>query len=933
MEFVSAVCPRIDETSAKKDTECIKNLREQVENRNEFGFEITDDNRIQIQKEVDNYCTALFYLSGDFVIPSDAPTPGPNKPSMPSLSPSEAPSAAPSVSAQPSFSPSVSASPTSYQEFVVAFTYMMGFDDKKVHDDVLKEARMDIMDSAADTIRKVVYQRSVFFVDGGARARGRKAKANAIEGVGGRRYLRQGQNKEKGNEKMKQIIDDGHDETPDFVIVDYQVEVEEVSGRNLQKVVLNTDGVEHTSFFDFPCTDAFEISTDCIAVHSQVKLQSSSNIPAPDVKQSVLYSVQSSMDEDVFHELMDEEEVKEVVFMNVGLDPQGPENPIGVGGGSIAGITIGSVLFLVILAFFVGRARARSPDDEEESVDEDDLESESVFEGSDSSSSSSSGNPAKDDDDERIQYIMTTGDEKKKSRDLPAIDEDQRSDTGIMKNHGLQFDPASGQVVGSAARSYASSSYASANSNSGYSADDPDTTAPKDLQNGDELVDQLDAAVHAGDWAAVAAIAGDLSQADDISTMSSYYSRAGDISYDPSDRESLAPEDAERAEKIDKLIAEGDWSAVGATAAAFESETGSHSGSEKSGKKRSIPPLPPSKDDTKKQRGKNIMDFIGGPWQSTAASKAVEQEEQNIVSDSENEGSFTKYTNEDFSNFNNNEVMSLSEPSDLSTGEGPPQSRHGQLVGLGTVGTVGVKAAAAYHSGSETTTDDDTRNLLTAQKKKRTWTGRFFKKGNSDGSPVSKKSLALQEDSSVSSWSRGEDSSPDTTLNLYGIASQSGDNMPAEMRAFGEDHGLEAAELAMQEEAERQQQQRSSDKEGSDGGLSGKSSESLRDELDRAIESGDWAAVEKQTNEMLEVGDGDMGQRRNRSLSDIDSEIDTSDGEGWSAGNQSDYESEAIDDERIEMLEKLIETDDWQGIVDDSQIHTKTEDSVVDNDD
>ncbi len=170
-------------------------------------------------------------------------------------------------------------------------------------------------------------------------------------------------------------------------------------------------------------------------------------------------------------------------------------------------------------------------------------------------------------------------------------------------------------------------------------------------------------------------------------------------------------------------------------------------------------------------------------------------------------------------------------------------------------------------------------------------------------------------------------------MNLYGAAPQAGDDMPAEMRAFGEDHGLAAAERAMEEEEEKQEYQNmTSDREGSDGGLSGKSSESLRDELDRAIESGDWAAVEKQTNEMLEVGDGNTGQRRSRSLSDIDSEIDTSDGEGWSAGNQSDNESEIIDDERIEMLEKLIETDDWQGIVDNSQIHTKADDSVAGDD-
>lgn len=247
------------------------------------------------------------------------------------------------------------------------------------------------------------------------------------------------------------------------------------------------------------------------------------------------------------------------------------------------------------------------------------------------------------------------------------------------------------------------------------------------------------------------------------------------------------------------------------------------------------------------------------------------------------------------------------------------------------------KQHRSWQSESETTTDDDTKQLVAAQKKKRSWVGRFTRKKSKEEEEQAGTSLALQEDSSVSSWSRGEDSSPDITLNhLYGSSSQQSDDMPPEMKAFGEDHGLAVAERAMEEEEQQQQQQSSEEdkKEDSESEISQKSSSSLRDELDKAIEAGDWAALEKQTSEMLEVTTDDDGNLspQHRGLSDIESDVDTDDIDGWSNGNQSDNESELIDDERIEMLEKLIETDDWQGIVDNSQIHTKPDDSVVDDD-
>ncbi len=263
----------------------------------------------------------------------------------------------------------------------------------------------------------------------------------------------------------------------------------------------------------------------------------------------------------------------------------------------------------------------------------------------------------------------------------------------------------------------------------------------------------------------------------------------------------------------------------------------------------------------------------------------------------------------------------------MSAGEPKsPSKTTGTLVALGTVGTAGAAAAALYHSESDTTEDDKRQLISPAQKKKRSWAARFLRRKNHEKENVASSSLALQEDSSVSSWSKGEDSSPETTMNLYGGSKTPADDMPAEMKAFGEDHGLAAAEQAMMEEEERKQQKlKESSVDESENELSQKSSGSLRDELDKAIESGDWAAVEKQTNQMLETG-----KNNSHDLSELDSEADSEAMEGWSQdGPPTDYESEAIDDDRIEMLEKLIETDDWQGIVDDSQIHTKSESAVL----
>ena len=295
------------------------------------------------------------------------------------------------------------------------------------------------------------------------------------------------------------------------------------------------------------------------------------------------------------------------------------------------------------------------------------------------------------------------------------------------------------------------------------------------------------------------------------------------------------------------------------------------------------------------------------------------------------------------SNLDTDKNIPSSDTSDLSTGEGQ-NTQTGAVAGvagvagLGTIENLAV-ARGTYNSQASdaTTTDDDTKQLLKEPKKKRSWAKRLLgikDSGNkSSKSGSSKSDPKLQEDSSVSSWSRGETSSPETSLNLYGVSTKGTDDMPPEMKAFGEDHGLAAAERAMEEEEKQEGKQDGN--EHSDGEISKGSSNSLFDALDKAMESGDWNAVEQQTSKMMSAGDisdddntGD-NDKSMRNLSELDSDVDTDGVDEWSNNNQTDDDTEMIDDERIEILEKLIESDDWQGIVDNSQIHTKADDSVV----
>lgn len=619
------------------------------------------------------------------------------------------------------------------------------------------------------------------------------------------------------------------------------------------------------------CPDSFTESVSCVRVVTEVIVYANPDTHSTDsVRKSVRSPIKESMDEGVFLNFVESSQLKEIIYLGDGaVLSNDPENFLGndrgnLGNGGVAGIAVGSIILVTGIALFAF-TRSRAEDDR------------------------SAGPNAQSSDNSSFSEMNTmTAVPVAEKRSLPVVQE-KKSFEEVNVSRAAQFDTETGVVIPAVISGQSGSSSSSSN----YSGSD---------NEGEILISRLDAAVSAGDWAAVAAIAGDLSTADEASTMSSV--NTGKLS-NPHERKGLTKEDAKRAAKIDKLIAEGDWNAVGIAAQAFESASSS-SGSEPQ-KSAAV-----EKDVERNYTGKkrSIIDFIAGPWQSqsSAASKAIVDD----VSESQIK------------------ELNISAQSDgvssLSGGLTPDRKREIDLES----GTNRIQRAMQdEEKSSESSSNQVVRPLLEPKTEKKGWKGRIplVRRKKAEETEPAPASYALQEDSSVSSWSRGSPESQGFTPYSNDSKSKS-DDVPKEMKAFGEDFGLAAAELAMRQEEEAKDIEE-------DEKISQKSSNSLRDELDKAIETGDWAAVEAQTNKMLDMNmddfklEGNSRARRN-SLSSFDDSDDES-RDGWSTSGKSvmSGDTEPIDDERIAMLEKLIETDDWQGIVTSSRIHNRDDLSMA----
>jgi len=447
------------------------------------------------------------------------------------------------------------------------------------------------------------------------------------------------------------------------------------------------------------------------------------------------------------------------------------------------------------------------------------------------------------------------------------------------------------------------------------------------IDHEDDIKIQLDAAVDAGDWDAVAALAADISciGSNESGSILSYSQQSleKDLSFEIDDgRENLRMKDAQRAAKINNLIAREDWDAVAVNAVAGSLGDVSVS-SVGSG------------------------DWVDNPVFMGKPSPEVGNNKQNFYSKSNSEGYLPTNQVQIKTPSETSSLSNMSPSRNVNPFEFEAHDRYGGLV-FGDDHSNGIPSAnidacttmkaleviSSTYSDSSGEFDNDTKPILSKNITKndlndgqnsRSWRDRMlFRKQESKEEPSE---LALQEDSSgASSWSHSSDEE-NVAVDPYGDGDTGRQSpMQPEIEAFGSGYGLAAVESAFESENTSKD---SANKE------SDESKDSLRDELDRAIESGDWTAVERQTNRMLESPDDETPQRTigvssSSTLLNDDPELQR----GWSSGDD-DEESKvssclsSVDDERIATLERLIETDDWQGIVTVSRIHNQHEDSTM----
>ena len=341
------------------------------------------------------------------------------------------------------------------------------------------------------------------------------------------------------------------------------------------------------------CPESFTASLSCVRVVSEAIVYANpETYSRTQVQNSVRGPIKESMDGNPseFVELMDVNSLREVKYVGGGSivgDPldqnDSDRNPI-VSSGGVAGIAVGAIFLVAAIALFVA-TRSRADDDREEPPE---------IQSSDESYNS--------DLDPEIE-VPTGG--MKGLAIVEGTEKDPLMDP-LDTTHAHQIDIETGAAIlpvvtsGGDNDSDGSSKYSGSDEESGI------------------LIGRLDAAVSAGDWAAVAAIAGDLSTADEASSMSSvntskYRNTAEKYGLDAANKK--------RAATIDQLIAEGDWNAVGATAAAFDD--GSSSGASSSMKSEKNSEMSSKNISSNDGTKKSIIDFIAGPWQSSAASKAM----------------------------------------------------------------------------------------------------------------------------------------------------------------------------------------------------------------------------------------------------------------------------------------------------------------------
>jgi len=494
---------------------------------------------------------------------------------------------------------------------------------------------------------------------------------------------------------------------------------------------------------------------------------------------------------------------------------------------------------------------------------------------------------------------------------MQGIEEDEDEDVEEEDSHGnhadvIQFDPNSS--VSNTTFSFP------AIQNSGAFLSTSDSSSNDDFHSvydEDDLKTQLDAAMDAGDWNAVAALAADINVVDsdeeDSMVSNSQLSQQQNLGYEiGSFRQHHSMEYAQRAAKIDKLIAQEDWDGISLTAASFGYE---------------LDVIDTDVSSEESDNVQNVRDRLYLPTEQVQTNTAAS------VTSSLSNASPTRNINIlDFETDNRYGGAAL----------GDDQISEITSDNLGGTNIETFATMPLPSSNSSSGSDNEKKPILSTNATKsdtndgqrsRSWIAKaLFRKAIKE----KPSELALQEDSSgASSWTHSSDEE-NAMLDPYGNGEKNCKGpMQTEIEAFGTGYGLAAAESVFHDDY------RSDDSVNKT--TSVQSKDSLRDELDRAIETGDWTAVERQTSQMLDqmldTSHEEASHVNTDTFSSTLSDRDTSSNEEWSSaeGGDSDisFSSSTVDDENIEILEGLIKNDDWQGIVTANPIYNQNEDSTT----
>lgn len=554
-------------------------------------------------------------------------------------------------------------------------------------------------------------------------------------------------------------------------------------------------------------------STNCIALGPNLVLQADAKIYDQERIGSELESImKAAMTSDEFLNIMSSDKVKEVKWVGLGLvnippptpDPTPDGNRSGgqtISVGVIAGIGAGAAL-LAASALFIF-VRRRSKDNRDDDLDE-----------------KSKDSLVPRDIPQSFSRLGAVPLEESYASDLRSSQRDDSSiDSEILRagsNYAMiQFDPENPAATLSPLRTGSSTTKSDDGSD--------DKTIPEGQQR---KLDELDAALNAGDWEMVAELAAELDTNDELSSMESTTS-------------SNKSDNPERSAKLDALIDK--WSAAGATAEVMASNSSADGDVSSSGTSR----------DDRSSSNDSVKAYF-----STFLAK-------------ENEDSVQSQTNDGI--------------------------------------------------------DDNTQpkgDAANAKSSKRSWISNlpFRKKAdeNIGDTDPTLRALALEEDPSiVESWNVTEESNGRD--DIVAIAP-----IPIVHKNTNQTTKDNATQSTAEKSDSISQIPTIADE------ISLKTSDEFRDELDKAIESGDWAAFEQQTAGILNAPL--ISSKASNHSASIDSSYDDAEDEsvesGWSSDDKSvSEESMEIDDERIAELERLIDSDDWQGLVTTARIHADDDSS------